>query len=279
MPKKYTDEFIKEARDYMLLNNLSLTKVASHFNVDRHTLGKRLKEKYGEDIIADNCSATKLEVDSDYFENIDTEHKAYWLGFLTADGYISSYKNDIELSLKEEDYNHIVKFKNDIKSNHKIIQKTIKQNDKEYKAYRICINDKKMNSDLNYLGLNSKKSYKAYIPFRFIQNDLISHYIRGLFDGDGCVCKQNKNGLSITICTTVSEMMIDDIAQCMKNELDIDVRYHQSKDRNPIDVRIYKQKDVDAFYSWIYKNATIYLDRKYDKFAVLRQNRKKSQDN
>ena len=276
MPKKYTDEFLKEAKDYMLLNNLSLSKVANHFNVDRHTLGKRLREKYGEDITADNCSATKLEVDSNYFENINTEHKAYWLGFLTADGYVSSYKNDIELTLKEEDYDHIVKFKNDIKSNHKITQKIIELENKKHKAYRINIADKKINSDLNYLGLNSNKSYKSYIPFRFIPNELMPHYIRGLFDGDGSVCKANKNGTRITICTTASQMMVNDITEYIKKELDIDVKYGHSKDKNITNVCIYKQNDVEKFYNWIYKNATIYLNRKYNKFAVLRQNREKS---
>lgn len=278
MPKKYTDAFLKEAKDYMLLNNLSLSKVANHFSVDRHTLGKRLREKYGEDIIADNCSATKLEVDSDYFEVIDNEHKAYWLGFLTADGHVSSYKNDIELALKEEDYDHIVKFKNDIKSNHKITQKIIELENKKHKAYRINIADKKLNSDLNYLGLNSNKSYKAYIPFRFVPNELIPHYIRGLFDGDGCVRKQNKNGTGIIICTTASQMMVNDITECMEKELNIAVKVSKKRNTNVSDVKIYKQDDVNTFYDWIYKDATIYLDRKYEKFAVLRQDRKKSQN-
>lgn len=276
MPKKYTDSFLEEAKNYMLLNNLSLTKVADHFNVDRHTLGKRLREKYGDDITADNCSATKLEVDSNYFDVIDTEHKAYWLGFLTADGHISSYKNDIELTLKEEDYEHIVKFKNDIQSNHKISKRIVNLKDKKYNAYRISIGDKKMNSDLNYLGLNSNKSYKAYIPFRFIPNDLMSHYIRGLFDGDGSICKINKNGISITICTTASQMMIDDITKYMKNELNITVKTYKKRNTEVFDIKIYNQIDTDVFYDWLYKNATIYLDRKYKKFAVLRQGRMKS---
>lgn len=48
------------------------------------------------------------------FDNIDTEEKAYWLGFIFADGYISSlnakYKNVFELSLSIKDLNHIKKF-------------------------------------------------------------------------------------------------------------------------------------------------------------------------
>ena len=102
------------------------------------------------------------------------------------------------------------------------------------------------------------------------------HYIRGLFDGDGSVCKANKNGTRITICTTASQMMVNDITEYIKKELDIDVKYGYSKDKNITNVCIYKQNDVEKFYNWIYKNATIYLNRKYNKFAVLRQNREKS---
>lgn len=46
------------------------------------------------------------------FEKIDNEEKAYWLGFLYADGNVSLKEDKIELSLAEKDLNHIKKFKN-----------------------------------------------------------------------------------------------------------------------------------------------------------------------
>ena len=47
-----------------------------------------------------------------HFENIDTEEKAYWLGFLYADGYVNANEDKIELCLAEKDFHHLEKFKN-----------------------------------------------------------------------------------------------------------------------------------------------------------------------
>ena len=48
--------------------------------------------------------------DNTIFEKIDSEEKAYWLGFLEADGCLHSGKGDyrIELGLKEEDYSTLI---------------------------------------------------------------------------------------------------------------------------------------------------------------------------
>ena len=73
--------------------------------------------------------------------------------------------------------------------------------------------------------------------------------------------------------------MINDITICLKKYLNIDVKYGINKDSNPVDINIYKQEDMWKFYNWLYKDATIYLQRKYDKFAVLRQKHEKSRDN
>ena len=273
MPQKYKEEFLEEAYRYMKSNNKSMTETARYFNVDRHTLSRRLKDKYGDNIIMNINN--KKEVDSNYFEIIDTEHKAYWLGFLTADGYISSTNNYIELSLKEEDKEHIENFKQDLNSNHAISKKTSILNNKTFNAYKISIRDIKLNSDLHFLGLNNKKSHNAYIPFRFIPNKLIRHYIRGLFDGDGSVYSLNHGKqIGITICTTISKYIIEDVTKCIKENLDINVKYHKS--RNVTDINIYKTLDVNKFYDWIYNDATIYLKRKYNKFAALGQGYEKS---
>lgn len=266
---KYTDDFLKEVYEYMIQNEVGITALARHFGVDRHRLKDELLKKYGYVI---SRKDGKLEVDSNYFDIIDTEHKAYWLGFLTADGYLSD--NDyLELCLAEIDKKHIEKFKSDIKSKHKISLKKTKLNGKTFNAYRIAIKDSQIANNLRDLGFNNHKSYSAYIPFNKIPDNLMNHYIRGLFDGDGCAYKINKNGIGITICTTVSQMMINDITQCIKEKIDINVKC--SKD-NTTNICIYKQSDVKKFYEWIYKDATICLNRKYEKFAVLRQDCEKS---
>lgn len=271
MPKKYPKELINKAYNLINKEGYSLSKACEILEVDRHTMSKRLKENFEDvKIFKDG----KKEVDSNYFEVIDTEEKAYWLGFLTADGYVSS-KNDIELALKASDKCHLESFKKAIKSNHKIGRKEVKLNNKIHIAYRINIRDTKMSNDLKKLGFNNEKSYNAYIPFDFIPDDLLPHYMRGLMDGDGCIVER-KGGLNVTIACTKSEQLKNDIIKIFKDILDIDVHIKTDARNGLYDIRIYDKKEISRYFNWIYKNATVYLQRKYNKFAVLRQDRKKS---
>lgn len=273
MGRRYTDEFLEQAYNYMIETDKGVTAVARHFGVDGGTLSARLKKKYGEENVISRKDG-KLEVDSDFFENINTEEKAYWLGFLTADGCLT--KNGyLKLALGKKDLEHLKKFKHDIKSKHKIRENAMQTiGDKKYCVPNLSIKDKKIEQDLKNLGFNNNKSYEAYIPFSKIPNDLMNHYIRGLFDGDGSIYTTKNNKTSVVICTTSSCQMIDDITQYIKSELNLEVKY--CVNTTYTDIKLNKKNDIYAFQEWLYKDATVYLERKYDKFAVLRQDCKKS---
>ena len=111
----------------------------------------------------------------DAFENIDSEEKAYWLGFLWADGYC---KSGIDIELTDED--HIIKLKEFLKINNKIIQR----NRNNSTTFRLNCNSKKLANDLVALGFDLKDN-RINIPN--IKDELLRHFIRGYFDGDGCI--------------------------------------------------------------------------------------------
>lgn len=127
----------------------------------------------------------KLEINSDIFLTIDTEEKAYWLGFLYADG--SVYKNKkgyytIELGLQESDIEQIKKFKQFLSSKH-----TIKYR-KESKSYRLLFSDQKIANNLIKLGCFERKSLTLKFPTEEqVPKYLLKHFVRGYFDGDGSV--------------------------------------------------------------------------------------------
>lgn len=114
----------------------------------------------------------KYCVDESYFDNIDTPTKAYWLGFLFADGYIKlKYgKNGntkggfIEVTLKHEDKYHLENFLYDIQSNHPIKDKTVILNEKEYKACRLVIYSVKLVNSLIKLNCIPNKSLTLQPP-------------------------------------------------------------------------------------------------------------------
>lgn len=261
MPIKYTDELLEKAYDLIVKEKYSANKASKELGIDNGTMRKRLKEKYGDIFLKDG----KKHIDSNYFNIIDSEEKAYWLGFLTADGYIND-KNVIELCLAEVDSDHIFKFKKSLCSDHAISKKKTILNGKEFYSYRISFKDTQISNDLKRYGLNNQKSYNAFIPKEYIPSELIRHYIRGLFDGDGSIYKTS-NGTSISLVSG-SDQMIIDFNNIIKENLDINMKNRIS--RNLLEARLFSKHSVRAFLKWIYKDSTIYLDRKHSKaFAVL----------
>lgn len=257
MPSKYTDEILEAAYNLIVNEKYSANKASKELGIDNGTMRKRLKEKYGQIFLPDG----KKKINSNFFEVIDTEEKAYWLGFLTADGYVSN-GNNIELALAEVDKEHVEKFKKSIESEHAISKKTSTLNGSTFHSYRISIKDTQIANDLRMYGLTNNKSYDAYIPIENIPKELMRHYIRGLFDGDGSIY-QGANGLNISIVSG-SFQMKDDITNIIKEYLNLDLSFRIS--RNLYEVRLFSRKNVQTFLEWLYKDSTIYLNRKHNKF-------------
>lgn len=120
----------------------------------------------------------------DYFSTIDTEEKAYWLGFIAADGYIHEGRYTLQFELQESDREQVEKFAKAIQTKRPIL--TIKcGKDKQFTHYRLVINSKRMVSDLQRYGVVQNKSL-TFKPVN-IPEDFIKYWIIGYMDGDGCV--------------------------------------------------------------------------------------------
>lgn len=266
MPKKYTEEILDQAYKLITINKCSANQAAKELGIDCGTMRKRLKEKYGLVFLPDG----KKSVDSNFFSVIDTEEKAYWLGFLTADGNLN--KNSIELGLAEIDKSHIEKFKQNLKSEHKIVSKIVKLNGKEYKSFRISIKDNQIAKDLIKYGFTNKKSYEAFIPFNSIPDELLRHYFRGLFDGDGSIysytiSSSNKIRNEVSLVSG-SAQMIEDVFNLVKEKTTLEMRYRKSRKLH--ELRLHNQASIKVFLKWLYEDCTIYLERKHTKaLAVL----------
>lgn len=136
-----------------------------------------------------------------FFEKIDDEHKAYWLGFLYADGYIEPiYRKDkikafrIEIGLSIKDKNHLEKFLIDIDSNAPISYRKQMLGEKEYLSCRVRINNTKICKDLMRLGCTTRKSLTLEFPSEnILPSKYLKDFIRGYFDGDGCISYSERN--------------------------------------------------------------------------------------
>ena len=122
-------------------------------------------------------STRKYNLNEDYFSELKTHEQAYILGFIYADGY--NREDTLELDQKEERVDILEKINKALNSDALI---------KSYSpgTYRLNINSKKLCADLTKLGAIRNKSLILTFP-NFIPEELMSSFILGYFDGDGCV--------------------------------------------------------------------------------------------
>ncbi|WP_413363439.1 hypothetical protein [Lysinibacillus sp. 3P01SB] len=205
------------------------------------------------------------------FEVIDTEQKAYWLGFFYADANITNQEHtySLDIVLKIEDIDHLVKLKNFLQTDAKITEKIIKnKNGKIYRACRLTIHNKKMIKDLTSKGCVPKKSLIIEFPDETIlPSNLKSHFIRGYFDGDGClyIPKKAKKGPPQA---TISFLGTKNFLLRVRKELSLTDTVLRKRGNVYISAHGGNSL-VDNYLKQIYYNATIYLERKYLKYQAF----------
>jgi hypothetical protein len=205
-------------------------------------------------------------LDEFVFDVIDTEEKAYWLGFLSADGWIESRYNTIGLALKLSDLEHLKKFADFLKFPKEKIH--IRNN----KACSLTVGNAHLKNQLINLGFDTEKSHSLKFPDLsiFKNKDLIRHWLRGLFDGDGSVgiyskkkkgFKTSYNSKFNNLYPHISLTGTKEVLKGILNHLNLNVKIQ--------DYEIYGQFSLDCrkaydFLNFIYKDCVIFLDRKYE---------------
>lgn len=216
----------------------------------------------------------QFSCDNDYFEKINNPDKAYFLGMLYADGYIDKNRKYIRISLTESDKEVLDFLKKSI--NHTGELKKIyfsKYNKKKYTSrdsFCLHIFNKKITNDLINLGCIPNKSFTLEFPtFNQIPKYLMGHFIRGYFDGDGCISIMSgsyKNGKRAKIAIIGSCMFIDKLNKFLHKK-NINSSYLTFAKNPKIKyLWIARNDEIKNFYNFIYNNCTFSLERKKNKF-------------
>ena len=195
-----------------------------------------------------------------FFETIDTEEKAYWLGFITADGCVHD-RNYITIGLQERDKNHLEKFVKCIGGDHPIKVIDVKLHDKWFRSARLSIYSKQMKNDLINLGVTQRKSFTAK-PCIQVPEELLRHYWRGVFDGDGGIYKHPSNNQWSTNLTMNIEM-VEGFRVFIVKFVNTIVKPYIGN-RTIWQISFGGRLNVIKIITLLYKDAKIFLDRKMD---------------
>lgn len=225
-------------------------------NLGQRTISRKLK-KMGIERRTISEACRKYKVNHNFFEIIDTEEKAYWLGFIAADGCLS-HKCTLKLKLCLKDKKLIEIFKEHIEATYPLYYRSSKLNGKVYYNIALKLSSEKIYNDLIDKGITPRKSLTLKPP-KNVPEHLIHHWIRGYFDGDGCVHVEKRGKLRVSILGT-KEVLGFILKQTKLNQ-----RIETTKSKT-FRFRTSGLKKGLQFYHYIYNDATIYLERKKEKF-------------
>ena len=218
-----------------------------------------------------------------YFESIDSEDKAYWLGFIGADGSIikcsqyNSYRLQISLSII--DIEHLRKFLSCINANDIDVKihdySGFASNKKDSKIARVSLNSFKLCNDLNMYNIHTNKSYDIKLPK--LSDEMMRHFIRGFFDGDGSYHyhydnKSNRYRYSFEVVGSSPFIMEQIQSYLLSNDIKTHIYTRKSPSSNNSVYRLMtgSKKEMLKIIDLLYSDAHIYLNRKYEKINEIK---------
>lgn len=228
---------------------------------------------------------SKYSFNKQFFKVIDTHEKAYWLGFIYADGYVinnSSTRNyELGITLKTSDIEHLRKFNSSIQGNFEVktrnrsvyFKNVGRQVESELSEIRVY--SKEIVEDLISHGVTPNKSYDE-LKLPKLENDLKWSFIRGFLDGDGHIM------IDKTFIRSRSKIGFTSICQAFLLELQdffkkFGIDSYISQNNKPTEhykkrfqLVVSNNHSKKMFLEKCYENSDIFLERKFDNYLILK---------
>jgi hypothetical protein len=269
MKKNTTKETILSMLN-LYIDGWSLDKIGKKFNLDSSTVQYHLN-KHEEYLPRDN---RHYEYNEFFFDAIDTEQKAYFLGLLFADGCNHTSHNTMAIFLKSSDEHIIREFNEHIQSNKSIMFKERYVNEisgnkieKVCKSVGIEIYSKHLSNKLTEIGCVKRKSLILQFP-KCVPDEHVVHFIRGYYDGDGSLSIQKERYGQIVILGTFD--FCNEMSKIIKLKTGISQKVKPKGKENIFKLVIAGSKDTLIVLNWLYDGSTIRLNRKYELFQKLK---------
>lgn len=226
--------------------------------------------------------ARKYRLDDDYFKDINSNEKAYILGFLWADGHNGLRKGPkglighLVVQLNEDDREVLDYLSRCLYGDQEYrLQKISKEKERNSingkrarDQYRFSITRVGICKDLLDLGMTPNKTRYSRLPL--IGDKFMHSFMLGYFDGDGCICiRPSGKKMRGTVSYSSNKHILEDILQWMKSR-GVNFKLEPStSSKIAFRLSLNALGDVRNFYNIIYRDAPYFLKRKHDKFMQL----------
>jgi intein-encoded DNA endonuclease-like protein len=242
-----------------------LTEIAKVYNTNYLSI-RNLLHSNNIEIIQNNIRSRKYTLNEEYFSEINTEEKAYFLGLLYADGYVNENKRTIVLSLKSDDVKILEYFTKCIESTKPL--SFINEKNGRGSQFSFCVTSRKITEDLIKLGCIPRKSLVLKFPTEEqVPQHLVNHFIRGYFDGDGCITfNLNTRKFKFSLAGTFDFLF--NTKRIIEKEASLNnIKIHPHKNIFYLEYTGIPQ--CNRIYKYLYENSSVYLDRKIQKFKII----------
>lgn len=198
-------------------------------------------------------------LDENFFSVIDTEEKAYWLGFISADGNVQRSPDGrqvwLGVELHRRDRGHLIKLATSLGSD---VTPRDRINNNGVECSSVRFHSQRLVDDLGVLGVVPNKTFSLQ-PWSG-SPELMRHYWRGFVDGDGCLYVGSRH-LALQLVGT--EAVVDSFRQHMlTTNPNLTVVPQPTKSPGIVQISYYGSASPKLLVTHLYRNATVFLERK-----------------
>ncbi|MEG0775628.1 LAGLIDADG family homing endonuclease [Clostridium sp.] len=243
----------------------SLKHTANKFNISIYKVKQALRETETrvrtrqEQTVLINMSRSK-SVDQNFFDVINSK-SAYYLGFLAADGTVSSSRNSIKIGLSSVDREWLEKYRRDLVIEREVLDYQTQQG---FNVSEVCFSSAKIKQELAKYDIVPRKTYEE-ISMKNIPDEFKVDYIRGFFDGDGSFSWNKNTKQGMVKITSHKENILKEIQKLFPKGK---IYYFEKRDIYSFELSTIPSIN---FLETIYKEADVYLKRKKDNFSEFIQ--------
>lgn len=273
-----TEEWIQE---HLIEKGMTLQEMANAVGVSRERVRQIIKQRGfhssqrrpNADLSYWRKTDLKGDLDNHYFDVIDTEEKAYWLGYISAKGRVTNVnhygRKALEINSTEPNKPHVDRFRAAIGLDREMHETWNKVYKKRY--YNLHVPSQHMACRLQELNVKQPKHEMTRVPAD-VPPELLHHYFRGHFDGKGFILQMKRNKRINIFFMYGSDLLLYDFCVYLSETIGVDLPAGAVVSQNDghhlhMLFKISAKKKILKIMQALYKDATIYMERNLEKYT------------